>query len=108
MRRPGLSASPKGSPSRMRPGRMQFGAQQDAHVGIRGQILFPDSRWFIPYYFDIGTGESKLTWQALVGVGYSFDWGEVTLAMRSLSYDFDKDNADLTLTGPGLGVGFRW
>ena len=80
----------------------------DGIVGLRGQILFPGSDWFVPYYADIGTGDSNLTWQAMVGVGYRLDWGEVTLAYRALGYDFDKNDADLTLYGPGLGVGFRW
>jgi hypothetical protein len=80
----------------------------DGIVGLRGQILFPGSDWYIPYYADIGTGDSNLTWQAMLGVGYRLDWGEVTLAYRALGYDFDKNDADLTLYGPGLGVGFRW
>lgn len=80
----------------------------DGIIGVRGQVLFPDTSWFIPYYLDVGTGDSNWTWQALVGVGYRFDWGEVTLAFRALAYDFDKDDADLTLAGPGLGVGFHW
>ena len=80
----------------------------DGIVGLRGQILFPGSDWFVPYYADIGTGDSDLTWQAMVGVGYRLNWGEVTLAYRALGYDFDKNDADLTLYGPGLGVGFRW
>jgi hypothetical protein len=70
--------------------------------------LFPSSNWFIPYYADVGTGDSNLTWQAMLGLGYRFDWGHVTLAYRALGYDFNKDNTDLTLYGPGLGVGFRW
>jgi hypothetical protein len=80
----------------------------DAIAGFRGQILFPGSDWYLPFYADIGTGESNLTWQAMLGVGYRFDWGEVTLAYRALGYDFDENNADMTLYGPGLGVGFRW
>jgi hypothetical protein len=40
-------------------------------------------------------------------VGYDFVWGDVTLSIRSLSYDFD-DDADLRMTGPALGVNFRW
>jgi hypothetical protein len=80
----------------------------DGIVGLRGQILFPGSDWFVPYYADIGTGDSNLTWQAMVAVGYRLNWGEVTLAYRALGYDFDKNDADLTLYGPGLGVGFRW
>jgi len=80
----------------------------DGIVGVRGQVLFTETHWFIPYYLDVGTGGSKWTWQALLGLGYRLDWGEVTLAVRSLSYDFDKDDADIRFTGPALGVGFSW
>jgi len=80
----------------------------DGIVGLRGRILFPGTDWFAPYYADVGTGGSNWTWQAMLGVGYRFDWGEVTLAYRALGYDFDKNDTDLTLYGPGLGVGFRW
>jgi len=80
----------------------------DGIIGVRGQILFTGTDWFAPYYADVGTGGSNWTWQAMVGVGYRLDWGEVTLAFRALGYDFDKNDADLTLYGPGLGVGFRW
>lgn len=80
----------------------------DGIVGVRGRVLFTGSQWYIPYYADIGTGDSNLTWQALLGVGYRFNWGEVMLAYRALGYDFKNNDADLTLYGPGLGVGFRW
>jgi hypothetical protein len=77
-------------------------------VGLRGRILFPGTDWFVPFYADVGSGGSNWSWQAMVGAGYRFDWGEVTLAYRALSFDFDRNDADLTLYGPGLGVGFRW
>ncbi|WP_295582352.1 hypothetical protein [uncultured Lamprocystis sp.] len=77
-------------------------------VGAKGEILFGDTRWFMPYYLDVGTGSSSWTWQALVGVGYRFEWGDATLALRSLSYDFDEDDSNLRFTGPALGVTFRW
>lgn len=80
----------------------------DGIVGVRGQILFPGTRWLVPYYVDVGTGGSNLTWQAMLGVGYRFDWGEVTLAYRALGYELDDNDTDFTLYGPGLGVGFRW
>ena len=83
-------------------------SEWDGIIGARGQVLFPGTRWFIPYYIDVGTGSSNWTWQGILGAGYRFDWGDVTLALRSLSYDFDKDDADIRFTGPGLGVGFRW
>jgi hypothetical protein len=80
----------------------------DGIVGLRGRILFPGTDWFAPYYADVGTGSSNLTWQAMVGVGYRLNWGEVTLAYRALGYELDSNDTDLTLYGPGLGVGFRW
>jgi hypothetical protein len=83
-------------------------SQWDGIVGVKGQVRLGDGHWFVPYYADIGTGDSNWTWQALVGVGYAFDWGDLSLSIRSLSYDFEKDNADLRMTGPALGVSFRW
>lgn len=83
-------------------------SQWDGIVGIKGQVRLGDGHWFVPYYADIGAGDSNWTWQALVGVGYAFDWGDLSLSIRSLSYDFDEDNADLRMTGPALGVSFRW
>ncbi len=80
----------------------------DGIVGVKGQIRFGDGRWFVPYYADIGAGSSNWTWQALVGLGYSFGWGDVSLSIRSLSYDFSDKDADLRMTGPALGVSFRW
>jgi hypothetical protein len=80
----------------------------DAIVGIKGQVAFGSTRWFMPYYLDVGTGDSDWTWQALLGVGYRFDWGNLYLSIRSLSYDFNQPNADLRFTGPALGVSFVW
>jgi hypothetical protein len=80
----------------------------DGIVGVRGEFKLGGGPWFVPYYLDMGAGADNWTWQAFLGVGYRFDWGEVTLAMRSLAYGFDEDDLDLRFTGPGLGVGFRW
>jgi hypothetical protein len=41
----------------------------DAIVGFNGRLALGDSnRWSLPFYADVGTGESKLTWQAAGGV----------------------------------------
>lgn len=43
----------------------------DAIVGVKGRFaLGHGSKWFVPYYLDVGTGDSDLTWQAIGGVGY--------------------------------------
>ena len=48
----------------------------DAIVGVKGRAMFgDDGRWFVPYHFDIGAGESRLTWQAAVGLGYTLPLG---------------------------------
>ena len=52
--------------------------QWDGIVGVKGRLNFGANReWFVPYYLDIGTGESELTWQAIGGIGYAFKWGQV-------------------------------
>jgi hypothetical protein len=83
----------------------------DAIVGVKGRYNFGDGRrWFVPYYFDVGTGQSDSTWQALIGIGYVFDWGEVFAAYRHLNYKFDAEEGlkDLSLAGPGIGASFRF
>ena len=83
----------------------------DAIVGVKGRFNFAQSReWFVPYYVDIGTGDSNLTWQAIAGIGYAFRWGEVVAAWRYLDYDFKsgKNIESLKLNGPAVGVAFRW
>lgn len=83
----------------------------DAIIGVKGKLLFgTDRKWFVPYYLDIGAGESSFTWQGIVGVGYDFGWGSVIGAWRYLDYDFKSGKAleDLNLSGPAIGVNFRW
>lgn len=83
----------------------------DAIIGVKGKLSFgTDRKWFVPYYLDIGTGESSFTWQGIVGIGYDFGWGAVIGAWRYLDYDFKSGKAleDLNLSGPAIGVNFRW
>ncbi|HJW52047.1 MAG TPA: hypothetical protein VJ501_08550 [Burkholderiaceae bacterium] len=83
----------------------------DAIVGLKGRVRFGDGgRWYLPYYADIGTGQSKLTWQLYGGLGYSFGNIEVVGVWRYLDYEFDSDSKvqSLTLNGPALGIVFTW
>ena len=84
----------------------------DGIVGVKGQwLLTPSGDWFVPYYADIGAGtESNWTWQAYAGLGYRWSWGDAVLLFRNLSYDQSGDHPiqKLDLTGPALGVTFRW
>ena len=82
----------------------------DGIVGLKGRVWLGRSNWSIPYYFDVGTGSSELTWQGLLGVAYSWEVIGVTLAYRHLYYDQKNDKLiqDMRFSGPALGVTFRW
>ena len=82
----------------------------DAIIGIRGSVGLGDSRWAIPYYLDVGTGTSAMTWQGAAGIEYRFHWGDLQLMYRHLYYDLkgDKLLQNVSLSGPALGVNFRF
>jgi hypothetical protein len=83
----------------------------DAIAGVRGRLAFgPEHQWFVPYHLDVGTGESNLTWQAMVGFGYSFGWGDVLAAWRHLDYDMKSGATieSLSFDGPVIAAVFRW
>ena len=83
----------------------------DAIVGVKGTYAFGSERkWFVPYYFDIGTGQSKLTYQVAGGLGYKFNWGEVVAVWRYIDYDMKsgKPIQSVTFNGPQIGATWRW
>src|SRR6266536_146456 len=83
----------------------------DAIIGIKGRYAFGDNReWFVPFYLDVGTGATKLTWQGVAGVGYAFPWGDVTATWRYLDWNAKsgKPIADLNMGGPMLAVAFHF
>jgi len=83
----------------------------DAIIGVKGRKTFgADHRWFVPYYLDIGTGQSRFTWQAYAGAGYSFDWGDLLAAWRYIDYRMKSGDAveELDFNGPAVAVVFRW
>jgi hypothetical protein len=82
----------------------------DAIVGLKGRAMFGAKHaWFVPYYLDLGGGNSDYTWQGILGLGYTFSsWGEVAVVWRYLDYQFKKNNASLSMSGPAIGIGFNW
>lgn len=81
----------------------------DGIVGIRGRVQLTEN-WYLPYHADIGAGGSDFTWQLFAGVGYRFSWGDIRFGYRHLSYEFDDDKVmqDMTMSGPVIGIGFRF
>jgi len=107
-----FSASASGHPLGGRSGTAEATESNwDAIVGVKGRANFGDERkWFIPYYLDVGAGQSKLTWQVNAGLGYQFDWGSVIASWRYTDYNFKSGSQveSLNFNGPTIGVAFHW
>jgi len=83
----------------------------DFIFGLRGRFAFGAQKaWFVPYYVDLGAGESDFTWQGIAGLGYAFKWCEISAVWRYLYYDLssDKPIKDMNFSGPAAGITFRW
>ena len=83
----------------------------DAIVGVKGQFsLSADRKWFLPYYLDVGTGQSQLTWQGIGGIGYAYSWGSLTAVWRYMDYHGKSGEPidTLSFNGPMFGVAFHW
>ena len=81
----------------------------DAVVGVKGRVDINEN-WYVPYIFDIGAGDTDLTWQAQASIGYRFDWGDVLATYRYVHYEKDglKLVEDFDLYGPKVGVVFHF
>ncbi|MDM0110985.1 hypothetical protein QTI66_02440 [Variovorax sp. J22R133] len=83
----------------------------DGIAGLKGRYTMGETRrWSFPFYADVGTGQSRLTWQAAAGVSYAYPWGELTAMWRYISYDMKSGSTidNLNFNGPMLGATFRW
>jgi len=83
----------------------------DAIVGVKGRMDFGEGRRrFVPYYADIGSGDSDLTWQVMGGIGCAFQRGELVGAWRCIDDDMKEGHKveSLTFNGPSISAVFRW
>lgn len=81
----------------------------DAVVGLKGHVDLSEN-WYVPYLFEIGAGDSDLTWQGEASIGYRFGWGDVLATYRYIHYE-EADSGlvkDLDMYGPKIGVVFHF
>jgi hypothetical protein len=83
------------------------GGKWDAVVGVNGQIERAE-KWYLPYYVDVGTGQTDLTWQAFAGVGYRFKKLDALLGYRYMDWDFDDNEVFDDLNPSGVFVGAKF
>jgi hypothetical protein len=85
------------------------GSVWDGVIGVKGQLeLSP--KWYVPYYLDVGTGQSDFTWQGAAGLAYRFHWGDVSLLYRYMKWDFGASSPldHISFSGPLLAAKFRF
>lgn len=82
----------------------------DAIVGIKGRMRIGNGKWSLPYYLDVGTGDSDLTWQAIAGASYAYGWGDLIFSYRHFEYDGGPQGLmeNFSFSGPVLGGRFSF
>lgn len=82
----------------------------DGIIGIKGEMRIGSGKWSLPYYFDIGTGDSDLTWQAVAGASYAFGWGDLVISYRHFEYDGGPQGLmeNFSFSGPVIGGRFSF
>ena len=85
----------------------------DGIIGFKGNYDL-NEKWFMPFLFDVGTGDIDLTWQAYAAVGYKYDNFDVIAGYRYLEWNFDESDTGghifkrLTVNGPIVGIKFHF
>jgi hypothetical protein len=84
-------------------------SRRDGLVGVRGEQALA-SRWFLPYFADVGTGDSDSVVDLFAGIGYRFQRFDLVAAWRYLDYDFGDGWVlkTMTVNGPLVGVEFTF
>lgn len=87
------------------------GSSYNGIVGFMGNVKL-DQNWRIPFYYDVGKGDSELTYQAYTGINYSFSSFDLSAGYRYMKFKFDDDDDfgsvlnNLVVKGPIVGAKF--
>ena len=98
----------QGGPSLSESSHLQLAA---GIAGVKGRYNFENSKYFVPFYVDVGAGQSSsFTSQAYLGVGRAFDWGDVSLVAKNVYYQFkpNQNTVDLNMFGAAIAATFRF
>jgi hypothetical protein len=104
------SLGPLAPPARTGNGKAEV-SHWDGIVGLKGRYTIEQApKWSLPFYIDVGAGDSDLTWQAFAGVSYAFGWGDLSAGWRYLDYEMKsgKPIKDFNFSGAMIGATFRF
>lgn len=84
----------------------------DAIGGLKGRARISDTNFYVPFYVDAGGGSSvaKFTSQQVLGVGYAFEYVDISLVYSNLYYSMSKNQVSsyINMSGPALAATFRF
>lgn len=83
----------------------------DGIIGLRGEVALGDSgKWSLPYYIDVGTGDSDLTTNIELIAARKYGWGDLIFGYRYLYYDEGPSGTleDFSFSGPLFGARFTF
>jgi hypothetical protein len=83
----------------------------DAIGGLSGRITIPNSKFYLPFYIDAGSGGLPLTWQVYGGVAYSVkSWADLSAGYRHLVFENNPSTGvqHMSLSGFILGANIRF
>jgi len=85
------------------------GSVTDGIIGIRGKYDI-NKKWYMPFQFDVGGGDSDSTWQAFAAVGYRYENFDLIAGYRHMEWEFESDAPlkDLSMSGPIVGAMFKF
>ena len=82
--------------------------QFDAIVGVKGKLNL-EGNWSLPYYLDVGAGDSDFTWQTFGGIDYKLDRMNLYVGYRYLEWELNEKVVDnMNLNGPIIGVNYNF
>ena len=79
--------------------------------GVTGRINIPNSKFYLPFYFDVGGGGLPLTWQAYGGIAYSVaSWADLSVGYRYLTFQNGGNTGvrNLSFRGAIIAANFRF
>lgn len=82
--------------------------QFDGIVGVKGKLNL-EGNWSLPYYLDIGAGDSDFTWQTFGGIDYKLDQMNLYAGYRYLEWNLEENLVDdMNLSGPIIGINYNF
>lgn len=83
----------------------------DAIGGVTGRINIPNSRFYVPFYVDAGSGALPFTWQVYGGLAYkAAAWADISIGYRYLAFQNGGSSGvrNLSLGGATIAANLRF